>query len=142
MSMSCAMTSCTPGRCSLTATVSPVTRRALWTWATEAEPRGTSSIASKMSSMGRSYSARSVARTTSRSMGSTCVRSLESSRQKGSERISERIERIWPAFTKVGPSSSSICLKLTGVRPWRMSYLRTMETISAIRRIRLRLPRP
>ena len=119
--MSCAMISCTCGRWIFTATSSPVTRRALWTWATEADPRGRSSIASKMSSIGRSYSARSAASTVSRSMGSTSVRRRESSRVKLSGRISERMERIWPALTKVGPSSSSMRRRLLGVSPWKMS---------------------
>ena len=74
-----------------------------------------------MSSMGVSYSSRSAWSTVSRSMGSTSERSLVSSRQKLSGRISERMERIWPAFTKVGPSSSSMCRRLLGVRPWKMS---------------------
>ena len=119
--MSCAMISCTCGRWIFTATSSPVTRRALWTWATEADPSGRSSMASNMSSIGRSYSARSAPSTMSRPIGSTSVRSLESSRVKLSGRISERMERICPAFTKVGPSSSSMRLRLFGVRPWKMS---------------------
>ena len=69
-------------------------------------------------------------------MGSTSVLSLESSRVKLGGSISERIERIWPAFTKVGPSSSSIWRRLCGVMPWKMSYFRTMLKISPMRRRR------
>ena len=54
-------------------------------------------------------------------IGSTSVRSFASSAQKGSGRISERMERIWPAFTKVGPSSSSMWRSEVGVSPCRTS---------------------
>ena len=121
MEMSCAMISFTWGRWTFTATVSPVTRRALCTCATEAEPSGTSSIASNSSSMGVSYSALRVESTSSRSIGSTSVRSFVSSSQKLCGRISERIERICPAFTKVGPSSSRSLRSVTGVSPCRTS---------------------
>ena len=119
--MSCAMISWTWGRWILTATSSPVTRRALWTCATEAEPSGRSSIASKRSSSGVSYSTRRAESTVSRSMGSTSVRRRESSRMKLCGRISERMERIWPALTNIGPSSSSMRRSPWGVRPWKMS---------------------
>ena len=121
MEMSCAMVSCTWGRWTLMATSSPVTRRALCTWATEAEPKGLSSMASKMSSMGRSYSVRRAASTVSRSMGSTSVRRRSSSCVKLGGKISDRMERICPALTKVGPSSSSMRRSVLGVRPWKMS---------------------
>ena len=136
ISISCAIVSCTCGRWTFTATSSPVMRRALWTWAIEAEPKGTSSIASKMSSIGIVYSDLRAERTASLSIGSTLALSFVSSWQNGSGRISERIERICPAFTKVGPSSSSIFLSVTGVRPCRISYLRTTARISPMRFLR------
>ena len=64
MDTSCAMVSLTPGRCTFTATSSPVTRVARCTWAREAEPNGLESMWEKISSMGLPYSSASVSITT------------------------------------------------------------------------------
>ena len=117
MDTSCAMVSRTPGRCTLMATSSPVSSFARCTCARLAEPSGVGSIWSKISSTGRPYSSSSTCSTVLYGMGSASARSLDSSSQNDCGRISERMDRICPTLTNVGPSASSMRRILTGVSP-------------------------
>ena len=99
------------------------------------------SMCSKISPMGRPYSEDSVSRTVWYGIGSASARSFASSSQNACGRISERIERICPTLTKVGPSASSMSRILTGVRPWMTSNWLAMRAIcqsrlSLLRRVR------
>ena len=121
MSMSCAMVMRTPGRWTLMATSSPLSRRtARCTCASEALPSGLESISEKIRSR-RSlpYMVSSVARTSSKGSGSTSVWRCESSSQYSGGRISERVESVWPILMKLGPSSSSMERSSMGVMPLR-----------------------
>ena len=131
MDTSCAMVSRTPGRCTLTATSSPVVSFARCTCARLADPSGVASIWSKISPAGRPYSSSSTCRTVPYGMGSASARSLASSSQNDWGRISERMDRICPTFTKVGPSASNMSRILTGVRPCTMSNWLTICAICA-----------
>ena len=138
METSWAMVSRTPGRCTLIATSSPVFSVARCTCASEAEPNGLGSICANTSSAGRPYSAASTSNTVEYGIGSASARSLASSSQKLCGRISERIDRIWPTLTNVGPSASNMRRILTGVRPCSTS---NCSTILVICPSRLILPR-
>ena len=135
---SSAIVSRTPGRCTLTATSSPVSSVARCTCASEAEPSGVGSIFAKISSTGRRYSFSSVSSTIEYGMGSASARSFASSSQNDCGRISDRIERICPTLTNVGPSASNMRRILTGVSPLRASNCTAILPIWCRRLILLR----
>ena len=133
MSMSCAMTCCAPGRCTLTATSSPVTRRARCTCASDALPSGLGSIASNICPRRWPYSSSRHRSTTSYGTGSTSERRRRSSSQNRCGKISERLARICPILTNIGPSSSSRRRRRTGVRLSHTRYFLIRRTICPMR---------
>ena len=72
-SMSCAITARTPGRCTFTATTSPLTSPALCTCASEALPNGFGSIERKISSNLLPYTSFNAASVSSNGIGSQSI---------------------------------------------------------------------
>ena len=104
METSCAMVSRTPGRCTFTATSSPVSRVARCTWAREAEPNGLG-VDVREDLLGGSARIRRRARRSppwNRAWGRRRRAVWTSSSQKLCGSISERIDRIWPDFDEGG----------------------------------------
>ena len=95
------------GRCTLTTTRSPLSSVARCTWPIVPAASGCGSIDSNTSSQGTPSSC-SITETTSASViGVTRSWSVASSSTNSGGSRSGRVERIWPSFAKVGPSSSS-----------------------------------
>ena len=69
--------------------------------------------------------------------GSHSICSFASSSQYAFGKISERVDSVWPIFTKLGPRSSSMARKASGVKPFRKWCFRRISDISLRRRVRV-----
>ena len=85
-------------RCTLTTTRSPVLRVAAWTWAIEAEARGTRSKETNTSARGRPRSSSMVRRTVENGSGGTRSRSSRNSSTSSSGKMPSPEEMIWPSL--------------------------------------------
>ena len=130
MARSLVTVSTMPGRCTFTATASPLGRMARCTCAMEAEPSGVSSNSANSSSMGLPSSVSTCDFTSAKSRGRACVRSSPSATQYSMGSTSGWVEAIWPSLTNVVPRSWMSSTVISGVRPSFRSYFLTMERIS------------
>ena len=130
MARSLVTVSTMPGRCTFTATTSPVGSTARCTCAMEAEPSGFSSNSANRSSMGFPSSVSICAFTSAKSSGRAFVRRLPSASQYSMGSMSGCVEAIWPSLTNVVPRSWMSSTVISGVRPSLTSYFFTMERIS------------
>ena len=104
---SCSICSRASGRCTFTTTGSPVASVARCTWAIVPAASGEGSMWSSTSSHGTPISCSITCTTCSSVSGGTSSCSVASSSMYSGGSRSGRVDRIWPSFANVGPSSSS-----------------------------------
>ena len=122
--------SCAPAA---TGSPRPCASRARCTCATEAEPKGFSSMSANVSRHGCPSDSSIVCTTTSNGTGATLARSVLNASAYALGMTSLRFEAICPIFTNVGPKSSRMAVAFSGVRPENAWCSRRIFSISCMR---------